>query len=89
MWITNGAEAGLYIVMANVDPSKGYKGITAFLCEKGMEGISVGKKEDKLGIRASSTTPITFDQVSRVVIALSSYLFLLLPLGVLCLLLLI
>lgn len=63
LWITNGGEAGLYIVMANTDFSKGYKGITAFLCEAGMEGITVGKKEDKLGIRASSTTPITFENV--------------------------
>ena len=54
-WITNGAEAGLFIIFANVDPSKGYKGITAFLVERDFPGFSVGKKEDKLGIRASST----------------------------------
>ena len=55
LWITNGAESSLFIVFANVDPSKGYKGITAFLVEKGFKGFSVGKKEDKLGIRASET----------------------------------
>lgn len=55
LWITNGNEAGLFILFANVDPSKGYKGITAFLVERGFEGFKVGKKEDKLGIRASST----------------------------------
>ena len=54
LWITNGAEAGLFIVFANVDPAKGYKGITAFLVERDFPGFSVGKKEDKLGIRASS-----------------------------------
>jgi butyryl-CoA dehydrogenase/short/branched chain acyl-CoA dehydrogenase len=55
LWITNGKEAGLFILFATVDASKGYKGITAFLIEKSFPGISVGKKEDKLGIRASST----------------------------------
>lgn len=55
LWITNGNEAGLFIIFANLDPSKGYKGITAFLVEKDFEGFKVGKKEDKLGIRASST----------------------------------
>lgn len=63
MWITNGNEAGLFIVFANVDPDSGYKGITAFLVEKGTEGFTVGKKEDKLGIRASSTTELVFDNV--------------------------
>ncbi|MBI3567222.1 MAG: acyl-CoA dehydrogenase [Gemmatimonadetes bacterium] len=63
MWITNGAEAGLFIVFANADPSKGYKGITAFIVERGAPGFSVGKKEDKLGIRASSTTELIFDNV--------------------------
>jgi len=58
LWITNGNEAGLFIVFANVDPSKGYRGITAFLVEKDFGGFSVGKKEDKLGIRASSTTEL-------------------------------
>jgi alkylation response protein AidB-like acyl-CoA dehydrogenase len=58
LWITNGSEAGLFIVFATVDPDAGYKGITAFLVERGFEGFVVGKKEDKLGIRASSTTEL-------------------------------
>lgn len=61
MWITNGNEAGIFIVFANLDPSKGYKGITAFVVERGFEGFTVGKKEDKLGIRASSTCELLFD----------------------------
>ncbi len=61
MWITNGNEAGIFIVFANVDPSKGYKGITAFVVEKDFPGFTVGKKEDKLGIRASSTCELLFD----------------------------
>ncbi|MGH6690400.1 MAG: acyl-CoA dehydrogenase family protein, partial [Gammaproteobacteria bacterium] len=61
LWITNGAEAGLYIVFANTDFAKGYKGITAFAIERGAAGLSVGKKEDKLGIRASSTTEVILD----------------------------
>lgn len=61
MWITNGNEAGIFIVFANLDPSKGYKGITAFIVEKGFEGFTIGKKEDKLGIRASSTCELLFD----------------------------
>ena len=60
-WITNGAEAGLFIVFANADPSKGYKGITGFLVEKGFPGFAIGKKENKLGIRASSTTELILD----------------------------
>ncbi|HRE90742.1 MAG TPA: acyl-CoA dehydrogenase [Myxococcota bacterium] len=55
LWITNAKEAGLYVLMATVDAGLGYKGITAFLVERGFEGFAVGKKEDKLGIRASST----------------------------------
>ena len=55
LWITNAKEAGVFILLATVDPSAGYKGITAFIVEKGMPGFTVGKKEDKLGIRASST----------------------------------
>jgi len=62
LWITNGAEAGLYIVFASVDLSLGYKGITAFAVERGFKGFSVGKKEDKLGIRASSTTELILDR---------------------------
>ena len=61
MWITNGNEAGIFIVFANADPSKGYKGITAFIVERDFPGFSVGKKEDKLGIRASSTCELLFD----------------------------
>ena len=63
MWITNGAEAGFFIVFASVDPSKGYKGITAFIVERDTPGFSVGKKEDKLGIRASSTCELILDDV--------------------------
>ncbi len=63
LWITNGAEAGLYVVFATVDPSMGYKGITAFMVERSAKGFSVGKKEDKLGIRASSTTELILDEV--------------------------
>jgi alkylation response protein AidB-like acyl-CoA dehydrogenase len=61
-WITNGAEAGVFIVFANADPSKGYKGITAFVVERAFAGFSVGKKENKLGIRASSTTELILEQ---------------------------
>jgi alkylation response protein AidB-like acyl-CoA dehydrogenase len=61
MWITNGAEAQIYVVFANANPSQGYKGITAFIVERGFTGFSVGKKEDKLGIRASSTTELILD----------------------------
>jgi butyryl-CoA dehydrogenase/short/branched chain acyl-CoA dehydrogenase len=61
LWITNGKEANLFIVIATVDPSAGYKGITAFIVEKDFPGFTVGKKEDKLGIRASSTTELIFD----------------------------
>ncbi len=63
LWITNGGEAEIFIVFATVDPSAGYKGVTAFLVEKNMQGFSVGKKEDKLGIRASSTCELIFDEV--------------------------
>jgi butyryl-CoA dehydrogenase/short/branched chain acyl-CoA dehydrogenase len=61
LWITNGKEAGLFIVFANVDPPAGYKGITAFLVEKDFPGFTVGKKEDKLGIRASSTCELILE----------------------------
>ncbi|KAK3710772.1 hypothetical protein QZH41_016757 [Actinostola sp. cb2023] len=63
MWITNAEHAGLFIVMVNADKSKKHKGITSFLVPKGAEGLTVGKKEDKLGIRASSTCPVNFDNV--------------------------
>jgi len=61
MWITNAAEAGLFLVFATVDPSAGYKGITAFLVLKSDAGFSLGKREDKLGIRASSTCELLFE----------------------------
>lgn len=60
LWITNGKEAGIFIVFATIDSKLGYKGITAFIVEKDMPGFSVGKKEDKLGIRASSTCELLF-----------------------------
>src|SRR5271163_4269257 len=60
LWITNAKEAGLFIVFATLDLAAGYKGITAFLVEKGAPGFSLGKKEDKLGIRASSTCALVF-----------------------------
>jgi short/branched chain acyl-CoA dehydrogenase len=60
-WITNGGEAGIFLVFANTDFSKGYKGITAFLVERDFPGFSVGKKENKLGIRASSTTELILE----------------------------
>jgi butyryl-CoA dehydrogenase len=63
LWITNGAEAEVFVVFANANPSAGYKGITAFIVEKSFPGFSVGKKEDKMGIRASSTTPLSLDGV--------------------------
>jgi alkylation response protein AidB-like acyl-CoA dehydrogenase len=61
LWITNGNEADLFIVFATIDSSAGYRGITAFLVERGFDGFSVGKKEDKLGIRASSTCELILE----------------------------
>ena len=61
LWITNGNEADIFVLFATVDPEAGYKGITAFIVEKDFEGFSVGEKEDKLGIRASSTTELILD----------------------------
>jgi alkylation response protein AidB-like acyl-CoA dehydrogenase len=61
LWITNGNEADLFIVFATIDPVAGYRGVTAFLVERGQPGFSVGKKEDKLGIRASSTCELLLD----------------------------
>jgi alkylation response protein AidB-like acyl-CoA dehydrogenase len=61
LWITNGKEADLFIVFATIDPAAGYRGITAFLVEGGFAGFSVGKKEDKLGIRASSTCELILE----------------------------
>ncbi|KAI3391007.1 hypothetical protein diail_8128 [Diaporthe ilicicola] len=63
MWITNSMEANFFIVFANLDPSKGYKGITAFIVEREMKGFSIAKKEKKLGIKASSTCVVNFDEV--------------------------
>ena len=63
MWTTNGAEAGVYLLFANADPDKGYKGVTAFMVERDAPGFSVGKKEDKLGIRASSTCELILEDV--------------------------
>ena len=61
LWITNANEAELFIVFATLNPEAGYRGITAFLVERGFPGFSVGRKEDKLGIRASSTCELLFD----------------------------
>jgi alkylation response protein AidB-like acyl-CoA dehydrogenase len=61
LWITNGNEADMFIVFANVNPDAGYRGITAFIVDRGTPGFTVGKKEDKLGIRASSTCELLFD----------------------------
>ena len=61
LWITNGNEAEIFLIFATIDPDAGYRGITAFIVEKGFVGFSVGKKEDKLGIRASSTTELILD----------------------------
>ena len=61
LWITNGNEADIFIVFANLNPEAGYRGITAFLVERGFPGFSVGKKEDKLGIRASSTCELILE----------------------------
>jgi len=64
LWITNAAEADIFLLFATVDPSAGYKGITCFLIDRDMKGFSVGKKEDKLGIRASSTCELILDDVA-------------------------
>ncbi|KYO43864.1 short/branched chain specific acyl-CoA dehydrogenase, mitochondrial [Alligator mississippiensis] len=63
MWISSAELAGMFYVMANVDPSLGYRGITCFIVDRDTEGLCVGKKEDKLGLRASSTCPVTFENV--------------------------
>jgi len=60
-WISNAKEAGLFVVFANADPDKGHRGITAFVVERENPGLTIGKKEDKLGIRASSTCELTFE----------------------------
>jgi len=61
LWITNAAEAGVFLVMANANPSAGYRGITSFVVERGTKGFTIGRKEDKLGIRASSTCELVLD----------------------------
>jgi len=63
LWISNAAEAGLFIIFANANPKAGYRGITAFIVERDMPGFSVGRKEDKLGVRASSTCELLMDGV--------------------------
>jgi alkylation response protein AidB-like acyl-CoA dehydrogenase len=63
LWITNAAEAGVFLVFANANPSAGYKGITCFVVERGQSGFSLGRKEDKLGLRASSTCELILDNV--------------------------
>jgi hypothetical protein len=63
LWITNAEVAGVFLVFATVDPAAGYKGITCFIVECGADGFAVGKPEDKLGIRASSTCPLALDGV--------------------------
>ncbi len=61
MWITNGGEAAVFVIFANTNPAQGYRGITAFIVERDFKGFSVGKREDKLGIRASSTVELILD----------------------------
>lgn len=63
MWISNAEHAGVFLVMANADPSAGYRGITCFLVDRDTEGLQIGKKENKLGLRASSTCTLSFDNV--------------------------
>jgi alkylation response protein AidB-like acyl-CoA dehydrogenase len=63
LWITNGAEAEIFLIFANVNPDEGYRGITCFIVERDFEGFEVGRKEDKLGIRASSTCELILDDV--------------------------
>ncbi len=63
LWITNAAEAGVFLVMANANPQAGYRGITSFVVERGMPGFTIGKKESKLGIRASSTCELVLEGV--------------------------
>ncbi len=63
LWITNAKEAGIFILFANIDPSAGYRGITAFIVQKDFPGFSLGKKEDKLGIRASSTCELVLEEL--------------------------
>uniref|UniRef100_A0A8D1WH09 Short/branched chain specific acyl-CoA dehydrogenase, mitochondrial n=1 Tax=Sus scrofa TaxID=9823 RepID=A0A8D1WH09_PIG len=69
MWITSAEDAGLFLVMANVDPALGYKGITCFLVDRDTKGLRVGKPENKLGIRASSTCPVTLENAKMLGLA--------------------
>ncbi|GAA6074082.1 short/branched chain specific acyl-CoA dehydrogenase, mitochondrial, partial [Tachysurus ichikawai] len=64
MWISSAEYAGVFLVMANADPSAGYRGITCFIVDRDTEGLHIGKKENKLGLRASSTCALTFDNVT-------------------------
>nr|XP_046189590.1 short/branched chain specific acyl-CoA dehydrogenase, mitochondrial-like [Oncorhynchus gorbuscha] len=63
MWISNAEQAGVFLVMANVDPSAGHRGITCFIVDRDTEGLQIGKKENKLGLRASSTCPLNLDNI--------------------------
>ncbi|KAK6019850.1 acyl-CoA dehydrogenase, middle domain protein [Ostertagia ostertagi] len=63
LWITSSSHAKFFLVFANADPSKGHKGITCFLVDRDQEGVSVDKEENKLGIRASATCPVYFENV--------------------------
>jgi len=63
LWISNSNEAGVFLLFANVNPENGYKGITAFMVDANTEGVMIGPPENKLGLRASSTCPITFENV--------------------------
>lgn len=63
LWISNAQQAGVFLVFANANPAAGYKGITAFMVDTNTPGLSIGKPEDKLGLKASSTCPVTFDGV--------------------------
>ncbi|RXM35832.1 Short/branched chain specific acyl-CoA dehydrogenase, mitochondrial [Acipenser ruthenus] len=69
LWISSAEQAGVFLVMANVNPSAGYKGITCFILDRDTEGLHIGKKENKLGLRASSTCPLTFDNVKMLGLA--------------------
>ncbi|XP_059254734.1 short/branched chain specific acyl-CoA dehydrogenase, mitochondrial isoform X2 [Mustela nigripes] len=69
MWISNSEYAGVFLVMANADPGLGYKGITCFLVDRDTEGLHIGKAENKMGIRASSTCPLTFENVKMLGLA--------------------
>src|SRR5687767_4690064 len=65
LWITNGIEAEIFVLFANANPEAGYRGITAFIVEKSFPGFSIGKKENKLGIRASSTVELILEEIGR------------------------